>query len=285
METIYNGSRSDDFVMMLVKVLKKGKLKREYLNKLLSPESLKQYHMAFTAKSADPTNNYERFEQIGDVTVNKFIVWYCYRRFPQLDCTEGVKVVARLRINYGSKESLAKLGESLGFWSYISAREEGTERNMYYRNRNKLDLLEDCFEAFVGCTEYLLDKYFRPGVGYAIVYDILEDVFKGVDMTLEYDKLYDAKTRLKETFDMFKTQIGTWKFEETKVVNAEGFTTTHSQLYQLLPGSHRILIGEGNACKRISAQQIAAERGIQFLKERGIFKQPPPEYRKFQSYN
>lgn len=73
------------------------------------------YGNAFTATTANKVDNYERFEQIGDVTANKFIVWYAYRRFPQLDCTDGVKVVARLRINYGAKQFFAPLGEQLDF--------------------------------------------------------------------------------------------------------------------------------------------------------------------------
>jgi len=175
---------------------------------------MKSYGQAFTASSADPVNNYERFEQIGDVTANKFIVWYAYKRFPQLNCTDGVKVVARLRINYGSKQFFAPLGESLGFWDYISAQEDGKAKGMKYRNRQKKDLLEDCIESFIGCTEYLLDQAFRPGVGYGIVYDILSSIFDEIPMSLKYDDLYDPKTRLKQTFDAY-SQLGDWHFIDT----------------------------------------------------------------------
>ena len=293
-EQVYNGSRGDDFTMMIVKLLKKGKLKRQYLNMLVSKESLKQYGYAFTAKSADKDNNYERFEQLGDVTANKFIVWYVYRRFPQLDCTEGVKVAARLRINYGAKAFFGKLGEELGFWPFITAQIEGTERNMYYRNRNKQDLLEDCLEAFIGCTEYLLDKAFRPGVGYAIVYDILENIFNSIDISLDYSKLYDAKTRLKETFDFFTNQIGTWTFIDKKFETENGYTNTLSRIYQIPsylsppntrhnsePKSGWVLLGEGSACKKGNAQQVAAENALLRLKQNGIFKEPPSEYKRF----
>ena len=103
--------------------------------------------------------------------------------------------------------------KNLNFWPFISAAIEGTERNQKYRNRNKKDLLEDVLEAFIGCTEYLLDEAFRPGVGYGIVYDILESIFNELPMSLEYEDLYDAKTRLKETTDFkdLKALIGTLK--------------------------------------------------------------------------
>ena len=62
-------------------------------------------------------------KQMGDLTINKFIVNYSYKRFPQLKCTEGVKVVARLRINYGSRQSFSEIAEKLGIWNYISAED------------------------------------------------------------------------------------------------------------------------------------------------------------------
>ena len=81
---LYLGSRNNDFKNMIIGLLTKGKLKPKYIEQLTDEKGMKAYDYAFTARTADPVNNYERFEQIGDVTANKFIVWYAYRRFPQL---------------------------------------------------------------------------------------------------------------------------------------------------------------------------------------------------------
>ena len=293
--TIYLGSRGQDFKNMIVGLLKRGNLKAKYIDLLTDEKSLLAYGQAFTAVTADKVDNYERFEQIGDVTANKFIVWYAYRRFPQLDCTDGVKVVARLRINYGAKQFFAPLGEQLGFWNFISAAEDGVERNMYYRNKNKKDLLEDCIEAFIGCTEYLLDKAFRPGVGYGIVYDILASIFDEIDMSLRYEDLYDAKTRLKETFDSYKN-LGGWHFLDGREEVGEGYSMAKSVLYQMpqntpqqpiknaqgdLPQRGWIPIGTGVSAKKSDAQQLAAEQGINTLKKMGYFKAAPEEYSRF----
>lgn len=304
---LYLGSRNDDFKNMIIELLKKGKLKPKYIEQLTNEKGMEAYNYAFTARTADPVNNYERFEQIGDVTANKFIVWYAYRRFPQLDCTEGVKVVARLRINYGAKQFFGPLGEKLGFWPFISAAEDGTERNQYYRNRNKKDLLEDCLESFIGCTEHLLDKAFRPGVGYAIVYDILSSIFDNIPMSLKYKDLYDAKTRLKETFDAYK-DLGGWYFKDTREeiegpVDGSNYILAHAVLYLMPPGTpqqpskikigagpkdYEIIahkgwkqLGTGTASKKGDAQQKAAEEGIKTLKKMGFFKEPPEEYKLF----
>jgi dsRNA-specific ribonuclease len=300
---IYLGPRGDEFRSLIRGILNRGKLKPKYIDNILTEEGMKAYSNAFTASSADPINNYERFEQIGDVTANKFIVWYAYRRFPQLDCTEGVKVVARLRINYGAKESFAPIAERLGFWDFISCAEDGLDKGEKYRSKHKKDLLEDTFEAFVGCTEYLLDKAYRPGVGYGIVYDILTDIFNELPMSLKFEDLFDAKTRLKETFDI-NSELGDWVFIDKRVeTGTEGYTLAESYLYRAPPGTQTKpfrkktgpgkrdfeeypqsgwkLIGQGTSSKKGDAQQKAATQAIETLKSAGFYREPPAIYKYF----
>lgn len=302
-QEIYLGSRGEDFRNLITGILKRGKLKPKYIDSILTEKGMKAYGNAFTASSADPVNNYERFEQIGDVSANKFIVWYAYRRFPQLDCTEGVKVVARLRINYGAKESFAPMAEKLGFWDFISCAEDGADKGKKYRVRHKKDLLEDTFEAFIGCTEYLLDKEYRPGVGYGIVYDILSDIFDELPISLRFEDLFDAKTRLKETFDI-NSELGDWIFIDKRVdTGIEGYTLAQSYLYRAPPGTNPRpyrqktgpgkrdfeeypqsdweLIGEGTSSKKGDAQQKAATQGIETLKNIGYYREPPEVYKYF----
>lgn len=292
---IYLGDRGAPFKDLITRFLQRGKLRPKYINTLTSVENMKLYGKAFTAASANPTENYEIYEQLGDLSANKFIVWYAYRRFPQLKCPKGVKVVARLRINYGAKQSFASIAESLGFWPYISAAEDGTERAAKYRGRHMKDLLEDVFEAIVGCTEQILDDEFRPGVGYAIVYDILGNIFDEIPISLKYTDLYDAKTRMKEIFDMFGNEIGTFKFIDTRTESR-----AISKLYQVPTGSPRnplttmhmgekvmrpnrgwVPIGSGSGTKKMDAQQNASEEGIITLNTNGYIKPVALEYRLF----
>jgi dsRNA-specific ribonuclease len=191
---IYLGSRGPEFKAMITSFLERGNLKAKYINLLTSDDNMIMYGQAFTSDTVNADDNYEVFEQLGDVSANKFIVWYSYKRYPQLFCPSGVPVVAHLRINYGAKKTFFAIGESLGFWPFISA-------SVDERSRKKKDLLEDVFEAIIGVTEYLLDNKYRPGVGYGIIYDILVNVFSNLEMSLEYDDLKSSKTRLKEIFD------------------------------------------------------------------------------------
>ena len=309
---IYFGSRNEDFKKLIATILARGKLKPKYIDLLTNEKSIEEYGIAFTAASADIVNNYERYEQLGDMSANKFIVWYSYRRFPQLDCTDGVKVVARLRINYGATQIFSTLAEELGFWPFISSAiepplilEERKKNNKKYRNKHKNTLLEDVFEAFIGCTESLLDKAFRTGVGYAIVYDILTDIFNEMPMSLAYEDLYDAKTRLKETFDHYNKnpiRMGEWVYREDKEITDRDSICSHglkketceecflinslniSYLYHVpVGGSVKFLrkewiIGVGKSNKKIDAEQIAAEEGLKYLQSIGYYKHPPSIY-------
>ena len=200
---LYNGSRGEDFKDLITSLLTKGKLKQKYIELLTNENSMKKYGNAFTAESrAHPEENYERYEQIGDAGAGHFMASYFFRRFPQLECSAGNKVVSRLRINYGAKKSFSNVAEELGFWQFITCPKDGNIPKRKYRTNHMKDLLEDVFEAFLGCTEHLLDEAFCHGVGYAIVYDILSNIFDKIPISLEYEDLVDAKSRLKETFDL-----------------------------------------------------------------------------------
>lgn len=268
---IYLGERGQNFRMFIERILKTAKLNRKYIDILLSDENIILYGSAFTSELIDETNNYQFYEQLGDLTGNKFIVGYIYTRFPFLKCSEGVKVAARLRINYGSKTEFAKMAERLGFWPYISATTEArfTERE---------SLLEDVFEAFLGVTESILDSTARAGVGYTICYKILQSMYDKVNFSLVYEDLYDAKTRLKELFDLHGEKLGVLRY--TDVQDTPDQVTSYCTRRDLL--GNIIQMGIGRSKTKPEAQQIAAENGIVFLRDRGYTKHPPAIYGRIQ---
>lgn len=270
---IYLGDRGQLFKDFISKLLKLGKLKNSYIKLLTEDESMKMYGSAFTSELVDHENNYQVFEQMGDLSGNKIIVSYMYKRFPQLNCSEGVKVVARLRINYGAKQCFAEIARKLGFWNFISATNE-------LRQRKMKPLLEDVFEAFLGATEFILDNIKRVGVGYAIVYDIVSSIFDDMDISLKYEDLYDAKTRLKELFDMYETSIGSLLYKEQK---QDQLTT--SFVFRVVSEKNKqdsqIKIGEGTASLKVDAQQHAAAMALDVLAKQGWSKPVPKIYQKF----
>ena len=112
---IYFGPRDEEFKKNIIKVLRLGKIKEHYIYYLLDDESMTIYDAVFTSKTANEIHNYEMYEQMGDGIIMSFLVLYMYRRFPELQCSESVKIVARLKINYGSKNSFFQIAEKLNF--------------------------------------------------------------------------------------------------------------------------------------------------------------------------
>lgn len=290
-EEIYNAPRGSTFKKLITELLEKGNIRQKYIDIITNDDNMKLFGQAFTSPTADPDINYEIYEQLGDLSANKFIVWYTYKRFPQLNCAKGVKIAARIRINYGSKQSFYKIAETYGFWEFISA-------SNIERQHKKKSLMEDSLEAFLGCTETIMDDMYQPGVGYGIVYGILENIFNNIDISLAFNDLYDAKTRLKELFDSHKQTIGTLYYMEQRI---DLLNTSH--VYQippntniepikrqigpgkkdieLFPQKEWILIGSGKAAIKPDSQQRAAEEGLKYLNRRGWIKTIPEEYKFF----
>ena len=287
-DTIYDAPRGTTFKKLITELLEKGNIRPKYIDIMTNEENMRLFSQAFTSPTSHATVNYEIYEQLGDLSANKFIVWYTYKRFPQLKCAKGVKIAARIRINYGSKQSFYKIAETYGFWDFISASHDE-------RQHKKKSLMEDSLEAFLGCTESIMDDMYQPGVGYGIVYDILKHIFDKIDISLAYTDLYDAKTRMKELFDAHKQGLGNLHYLDRR----EGIINT-SQVYQIPPGAPKdpikryvgneiellppdtwVLIGTGRAAIKPDSQQRAAEEGLKYLNRRGWVKAIPEEYKLF----
>lgn len=274
-DEIYYGSRNVDFQYLIRKILKYAKIKDQYVNTLLDEDGLNQYNIAFTSSCVNDINNYEIYEQLGDLSANKFIVSYMYNKFPKLlESSEYVKIVARIRILYGSKQTFSKIAEELGFWDFISS-------SLDTRNTAKKKLLEDVFEAFIGVTENMIDRKFKIGVGYAVVYDILSHIFDGIDISFKYEDLYDAKTRLKELFDYYKKigqPLGTLKYDTVRTPTHSGdHFMQNTTVFQIIDNK-QYDIGYGQASNKGDSEQNASANALFNLARNGYTKDVPELY-------
>jgi dsRNA-specific ribonuclease len=236
---------------MLRSVFEKGAIKPHYIDELL--KHLDEYKVAFTTELASPTRNLEVYEAVGDGIGNAFISFYALRRFPQLNCAHGVKYLARLKINYGSRNALASVATKLGFWPHIVA----TDSEKQFQSEK---ILEDVMEAFVGLTTLLLDKKYEIGVGYGIVYQIFKAIYDEMDISLEYESLYDPKYRLKELFDAYQKQLGRVEYKDDR---------TKTTIYRLFNGQ-KIVIGEGVGKNLSIREQSAAKQALERLGSEGF---------------
>lgn len=273
----YKGERGKNFKQVLFKVLSTG-LNVSELNNLLTEDALMLYSTAFTSKAFNPNVNYEMYEQLGDVTIGKFIVNYMYRRFPQLQTPDGVDIIAKLKIKYASKEQLQKISDSLQFWNFISSSQEERETE-----KDKKKLLEDVFEAFIGCTEFLVDDYVAKGnklnnyggIGYNVCYFILRSIFDKIKISLKYEDLVDAKTRLNELMTKLEGEV---KYN-TKVDKEANTQATTIIWYT---SREPILLAKEDALTKKESEEKAASAALFKLeKEYGIIKEPPAKFKFF----
>lgn len=261
---LYKGIRGNQFTTFLRQVLSLSNLKPEYFDILLDKEGLQLYNTVFTHQTSDIKNNYEYLEFLGDTTLNKSIAWYLSRRFPILNCSEGVKILTRLKINLISKRSFAEFAKQLYFWNFVSA--DVDTRAM------KMDkTLEDVFEAFFGATELLIDKRIRQGAGYSACYSIIETLMDTRQISLKYEDLFDSKTRLKEIFDHFGDRLGKMEYETIKTERIH-----HVKI--IVDGR---VLGEGSAALKADAQQRASAQTIAKLKRMGFSKPLSDSYALF----
>jgi dsRNA-specific ribonuclease len=178
----------------------------------------------------------------------------------------GVKVVARLRIVYGSRKFLAELAQRYKFLQWIQLSLKKT-------TGAKLEaVLEDVFEAFIGALEYLVDTHIRPGLGYIACNNFIVHTLEESVIDFAYENLFDAKTRLKEVVDCFNQQLSRLKY--TVVSNSVSITVCVMNTTTHCIGTQSIINRQSDA------EQVASEAAIKVLAGMGYSKPVPEEYRR-----
>lgn len=268
MTGIFYGLRDQTFIYAIKNILLKG-LTKSAVDDMVD-SNLDLFNSVFTSKSANPLNNYEMFEQFGDLTINKFIVNYMYEKFPQLKNPGGVDVVAKLRIKYASKEQLYIISyEKCNFWPFITSTADE-------RERKRKSLSEDVFEAFIGLSEKILDEKYTVGVGYHIMQIILSSIFDEVNISLKYENLVDAKTRLNELSAEQKDRVGKIIYRHSH----DNFMQETTIIRDFQNNMEVIAVAKASIKK--DSQEKAAEIAIRYLQNKyGIIKEPPPRFVEF----
>lgn len=298
---VYHGSRGEDFKETLMKVVSLSSLNKKLYSKIFDEESMELWATAFTAPDADPENNYEWAEFIGDSIANHATVHHIEKRFPQFgNDPAAVRVATRIKINTVSKATFCECARSIGFWPYISA-------TVGERANKMRPLLEDSWEAFLGTFSTLVDRKCRRrdssgkvqlGGGFQFCYEIVSAVLDKVPICgslpdehgvqhgkLKYEELVDAITRLKELFDKHK-DLGKVKYECRRPSREHdgGDTRCHVEVYANggsgnMRGS--LLLGRGVAALQADAKQIAAKAALKKLRSQGFHREMRPAYAKF----
>lgn len=260
---MWKGIRGKRFSDFIASILEMGKIPTEVISKISTHE---MYAQCFTHASAS-SNNYEMMEFLGDSLLNKCIVDYISKRFPQFVQPEGVPILARMKINLVSSKVFSGIGRELGMLPFISIAEN-------IRETDSEKTLEDVFEAFFGATETLLNHHVCFGYGYVSCFQIISALLDRIEISTRYTDLYDSKTILKEIFDdkSLGKIIYTTKFQEDRMENRT--------VIEIERDGGREMIGEGRAFTKIKSEQIAAKAALNALAKMGIRKKLSPVYAK-----
>ncbi len=263
---MFSPVRGDNFVSFLRQIL---------LNRArLPPEKVEQYlshidifDQAFTHSSFNPEKNYEALEFLGDQVLNFSVVYYLTRRLPGLMADDGsnVRHISRLKINLVSKKVFASYAAELGFEKYIAS-------SMLVRREKMEDLLEDTLEAFSGAllriTAFLDPTSEKTGYVPTLgpAFRIISSFLESKQISLDYEDLYDAKTRLKELIDA--NQLPSFQLTASQRTREDGRIIFKTKL-EMSIGETRGVWGSGTGSKKSDAEVNAFEDAIKNLQAAG----------------
>jgi dsRNA-specific ribonuclease len=259
----FSPERGDNFKKFIYGLLlNTAKLPKDRADEYI--KHIRVFEQAFTSRSFNTDWNYEALEILGDSISNFCVVQYLSIRFPQLmnPNGSGVGTLARLKINLVSKTIFSQCAEKLGFADHIAS-------DLLTRKDQLTDLLEDTFEAFQGailqvislCDPQGARKGYLPPLGPS--YRIIMNCLDSIEISLKYDDLYDAKTRLKQLLETVKLSYPKFKYSQELDAQRKIVFTTIVCIPQL--GDY----GQGTGFYKNISEQNACEQTIQNLKKAG----------------
>jgi len=171
---------------------------RLYQKYFTTEESKRLLIQAFTHKSVENEPNYELLELEGDVILNASVVKYIRKKFPDII---NVGYVTRIKHNLISKQTFSSIAIKNGFFNYARLSNE-FKRNIVIGGVDYINMNEDLIETTCGAISTILDNNMSNGIGFKACYNFISSYLNEMDMDTDYDKVFDAKSRLKLLMDL-----------------------------------------------------------------------------------
>jgi dsRNA-specific ribonuclease len=208
-EAIVHELNEKEFRLALIDILtKRGSLQLKTAEDLLDEQGMSQMKLAFTHPTMLEPHTYELFETLGDATVNKCIVWYLTRRFPQIKRGEsGNEIITEIKKTFINKASFSKRLTQIDMDKFIRYRElsymeKGQEKRVVMDN----SMREDVFEAMMGAIEDLIDSKIMVNTGYCVIYNMITSVLdEDKNISINIGDVLDSKTKINEVFSKRKS--------------------------------------------------------------------------------
>lgn len=121
--------------------------------------------MAFTTDKVS-SRNLEILESVGDAFLGAFLMMYIYRTWPELNSREQVNNIQTIMAD---RVTLDRIVKHLGFLKYVRTNKAA---GLTQKHRS------DFVESFVGALIMIGDTFIKKGIGHAIAFECLEQIFR-----------------------------------------------------------------------------------------------------------
>lgn len=245
-------------MQFVIDLLERAKVKRKYIDTLSTPASAAYFDTAFTDPSYDDTNNYLFLRSLGTLDLHRILVWYIFKKHPQVT----QKTLTLVKINLLRDSKIGEFVESLGINTHILCDEK--------KNIN-IKLSQNVFEAIVGAIAFIINhhKDYKFGIGNVVASKVCTYVLDKLDINIDRASLDNPKSKLKELyFDFNKLTQKLLRKEERKEDN-----TFHVELYNVdIHTGNQYKIGEGDGGTIIEGEQKASRQAILLLQQKGLIR-------------
>jgi len=202
------------FEEFLVDLLQRMGMKPEHFAILFSPvnkkRNLKEFAKCFVTSNVDEHDNYEFYELAGDGCLNNAVIMYFFHTLDAaLVRTEQKKpdfqrskrfidYYNKLKSQYISTKEFDDIARRLGFDEWLVFNHDPIHEYKF---------LADCFEAFIGCFEIMMNRYIESHYSHQYISNFITYIFESRFIDYHPISLYDPITLLKETNDSIKNNF------------------------------------------------------------------------------
>ena len=236
----------------------------------------------FTHETMLESKNYETLETVGDSILNKCVVWYLMRRFPNFyfqarENTLDHSLYTEMKKRFTAKSEVIKFCKTIGLNKWIRFKEiiiAQPAKYLYAVAHKKEDVCEDVMEAFLCCT-YLLFNTVYQGYGYKVCYNIMQKILDNEDIIPDYDVYRDPKNKLTDYIKLCKDKWGDnftindveYKSREIQIAGRKQYNVS-LELEGKLNNKHSAKFSQSTTnVKKQKAQEDVAELGYQWIKK------------------
>jgi ribonuclease-3 len=200
----------------------------------------------------------EVIEWLGDSVIQSVSAIYLYERFK----TQKEGFLTKIRSKLVKTESLSKLSLALGFDKYIMISKQ---IEVMSNGRKNNPILEDCFEAFIGCMmNYFGSTSKKEGFDkcYTFIISIIEKFIDLTELIIVDDNFKDQLMRY--FHKKYEGKLPTYDAKDIiQTVGNNGIINKKFHMY--VKDINGKIIGEGISKSKKEAEQLAAKQALMYF--------------------